>query len=178
MKLYNTDRLNVCQVTNPSDISVAVLPGILTASVTKELPAHWQPVMDQQSSLNWIAERLSEGKLYSVNELASGCLIGFLFLHELSINEELDFKSRNLSKNLSQVHIGYLLSENYWRRGFASELIDGLVKFYQQSNKVLRLVGGVERANVGSSKILEKSGFKIFESRDETVFYHYQFERL
>lgn len=54
------------------------------------------------------------------------------------------------------LHIGYLLGESYWAKGYGSELIKGLVDWAYSDKHIRSLVGGVEINNTGSIKVMQK----------------------
>ncbi len=56
------------------------------------------------------------------------------------------------------MRLGYLLAERAWGKGIASELIRGLVEWCRKSG-IASIVGGVERNNIASRRVLEKNGF-------------------
>lgn len=60
---------------------------------------------------------------------------------------------------MSLLSDAYLLAEAVWGAGVASELIRGFVDWCERNN-VASIVGGVERGNVASRRVLEKNGFE------------------
>ncbi len=96
---------------------------------------------------NWIEELSKESDVYLVNMGQSETLIGLLILvDEPQIEAAL------------KVHIGYLLSQAAWGKGYASELLAGLLK-ETRKNAPMTLIGGVARGNEASAHILRKLGF-------------------
>lgn len=65
------------------------------------------------------------------------------------------------------VHIGYLLAETVWGQGVASELLKGLVEAVENDGPT-RLVGGVGRDNVASSRVLQKASFVLSSDMSTT----------
>ena len=73
-----------------------------------------------------------------------------------------------------EAHIGYLLGERYWGKGYAKELLSALIKWSSQEGSITKLVAGVEGGNIASSSLLRKLGFMEQEGNTETsVFYEY-----
>ena len=66
-------------------------------------------------------------------------------------------------------HIGYLLAEPTWGKGYATELVTGLVEALR-SEAPMTLLGGVDTKNPASARVLEKAGFRLSAelSDDET----------
>ena len=60
--------------------------------------------------------------------------------------------------------IGYVISPNYRRKGYAYEAISNLVKLLLDDLKLDMIIAGCFEDNVASKKMLEKLGF-IFEGR-------------
>ncbi len=56
------------------------------------------------------------------------------------------------------IRLGYLLSESAWGQGLASELVEGFVDWCK-SVEIASIIGGVERDNLLSQRVLEKNGF-------------------
>ena len=78
-------------------------------------------------------------------------------------------------ENDTDAHVGYLLGESYWSKGYATELLKGLIDFIIHENKIKRFIAGVDTNNTVSSKLLHKLGFvKSASENDETDFYEYQ----
>lgn len=114
------------------------LKKILSTKVTTHLPPALQDVTDIDK---WIDERNAESNVFSVTE--SGVCIGLLILAE---------------SEKGQVHLGYLFDEAAWGKGFASELLTGLVAATPEKTTLL---GGVSLENPASARVLEKAGFVI-----------------
>lgn len=106
----------------------------------------------------WLDRMLSESRLLQIRLKESG-LIGFLFIHE--------------DENC-EAHIGYLLAEEYWGIGLASELLPGFLGVASSHSKWRKIVGGVDHANKASAHVLLKLGFTERSSIVPNVsFYEY-----
>ena len=86
---------------------------------------------------------LSDSRLLQVKSQTHE-LIGFLFAYV---------------ENESNVHIGYLLSEEYWGQGLASELLRSFIEEISEIEPWSKLIGGVETSNAASANLLKKLGF-------------------
>lgn len=65
------------------------------------------------------------------------------------------------------IHIGYLLAKSAWGKGLASELVSGLVAEVKHHGPI-KLVGGVDRSNPASARVLQKAGFALAPTQLET----------
>ena len=65
-----------------------------------------------------------------------------------------------LVKNDGNDEIGYRFLEQYWGRGYATEICGGLIK-YCKLIKIKKIVGSVVDKNIASAKILERFHFKV-----------------
>ncbi len=58
------------------------------------------------------------------------------------------------------VRIGYVIAEASWGRGFATELLSGLIDWMRTEPSVRTLTGGVDLTNHASVRVMENSGFR------------------
>jgi len=140
---------------------------ILTAEVTKALPEGWQSINTLSDAQKWIEDRDEESNFLTVELLATNEIIGFVFLYEL-----------NSEENSLGLRFGYLLSESNWGKGFGTELVKGLVKWCETMGTINSISGGVEIDNIGSIRVLEKTGFSrstIDSPSENVIFYERKF---
>jgi RimJ/RimL family protein N-acetyltransferase len=140
---------------------VKVVRELLGSAVTRSLPADWQGDYSKARAKQWIEDRDHEGVTLLARDRLSFLPVGLVILHEISDG------SRSRS-----VRIGYLLAESSWGKGLASELIGGFVE-WSRDNSISSIVGGVERNNVASRRVLEKNGFvhrQASEDQNERFF--------
>ena len=130
----------------------SVIVAILTEPVTHALPASWQGSYTEERANEWIIERDSEGATLLVIEKLSGRAIGLMILFEMQAN---------VSRDMTDVRLGYLLSEDAWGKGFATELVSGFVNWCRGQSSIMSIAGGVERDNQASIRVLEKTGFQL-----------------
>ncbi len=135
---------------------------LLTPAVTNSLPSEWQNITSYEQASNWWQQRIKESCCLSIQLKPNNEIIGFVFLY----NDETQPMQLDL-------HIGYLLGESYWAKGYGSELIKGLVNWAYLDKHIHSLIGGVEVNNIGSMKVLEKNGFSRskLDSPDKNVIF-------
>ncbi len=121
---------------------------LLTPTVLKHLPEALQLSDSENAIERWLEERVAESDLLTVRD-SKGILIGLLILAQLPEQE-----------TLATVHVGYLFSEAAWGRGYATELIAGLIDWYRDTRTSVLIIGGVEKGNAASARVLQKNGFE------------------
>lgn len=161
---FQTSRLIVepwsKHLVNPNTVSAlaAELTPVLTPTVLKHLPpAFW---VESQSSaiVPWIHAREAECDVMTIRERNGGALIGLVILAE--------FVETGVGLT---VQMGYLFQEQSWGKGYATEMLSGLVGMYKTGDHPVDLRGGVELENAASARVLEKVGFQIVaEETDQT----------
>ncbi len=132
-----------------------VVMQILSPAVTQELPPSWQGKYSKERAQAWIKERDAEGSTLLVIEQSTKRPIGLVILHR--------------EPNRKTYRLGYLLKESAWGKGFASELIQGLVDWCGR-NHITSIMGGVTNDNIASKRVLEKSGFVCAPTNYNTGF--------
>lgn len=66
----------------------------------------------------------------------------------------IDWKNKN-------AEIGYWLGKKYWGRGLTTEAVKLALKFAFENLKLHRIYARLFEENIGSRRVLEKSGFKL-----------------
>jgi RimJ/RimL family protein N-acetyltransferase len=67
-----------------------------------------------------------------------------------------------------------LLAEKHWGKGLASEFLRGFIQEAVRSKALEKLVGGVDRSNIASAKLLQKLGFEArADDGSDVIFYAY-----
>lgn len=161
---FKTTRLDVFEVAADEPVLdlAAILesiPQILTSPVVENLPPYFHGVDSIDAAKVWLHKMLSESRLLKI-QLQGGPLIGFLFIH---------------LENGSQAHIGYLLAEEYWGKGLASELLQEFISVTANRQEWSEIVGGVDPSNLASAHVLKKLGFiESVNDESDVVFYEYR----
>ncbi|MCV6594962.1 MAG: GNAT family N-acetyltransferase [Silicimonas sp.] len=140
--IFQTERLVLRSLEAMRGALVAALPRLLTPEVLAPLPPSlaFPPGADPAA---WVAARAAEAEVLVVMERAEDAVIGLVLLAR---------------HGGDVVHLGYLLGSDAWGRGLASEMLGGLVAWFEAQGPVT-LVGGVVRGNLASGRVLEKAGF-------------------
>lgn len=164
---FETKRLRVTEVSG--DLSLTErsvlseqIPKILTPLVVENLPPYFHSITSCELARALLDRMLLESRLLQVKSEAQE-LIGFLFAYV---------------ENESDAHIGYLLSEEYWGKGLASELLTNFIEEIAKTESWSKLVGGVETPNFASANLLKKLGFVEQPVNESGVsFYEYTIPR-
>ena len=139
---------------------------ILSSEVVADLPPSWQQIDSLTRAESWLAELLAASELRVIAEAASGEPIGFMVLHRADPAYHV-------------WHLGYVLGQPHWGKGYATELLGGLVSNLKSSEPLTHfntsLLAGVEEENVASIKVLEKCGFHRLDKQRQgsTLFYEF-----
>jgi RimJ/RimL family protein N-acetyltransferase len=159
---YQTSRLSLEEVSSKTPVNATLVSTIeiLTPKVVENLPAYFQNINSISEAHDWFQKMVSDSRLFMVTSKGTNTIIGFVFVYV---------------GNNKEAHIGYLLGESYWGKGYATELLSGLIDFIKQENKIKRLIAGVTSNNIVSSKVLLKIGFvESTIENNETIIYEYQ----
>ncbi|MBD3238708.1 MAG: GNAT family N-acetyltransferase [Candidatus Moranbacteria bacterium] len=68
---------------------------------------------------------------------------------------------RSLNFELKKAEVGYWLGKDYWGKGIAKEALGLILKFAFFNLKLNRVYAEVKSKNLSSSKLLERSNFKL-----------------
>lgn len=155
MPIFTTERLAVHRwraVIGP-DPAVA-LGGLITPANAATLPPEWSAIPDDADA--WMEVRDAEGAVFMAVD-ADGAPMALL-VTDLLVGGPMP----------EEVRVGYVVAEAVAGRGLATELVDGFAA-WAAGRGVQRLVAGLNPANVGSRRALEKAGFEP-ASADGSVF--------
>lgn len=152
---FRTERLSVelwDQTKDCSRVQSALesdLQHVLTTSALS--PSSHSPQLPQPgfSFETWLDFAGGKGQTLLAYMNAKGPLIGALLL----------VPSRN-HLNVSELHISFLILKKMWGQGLATELVKGLVAT-GKNGEAMRLVASVDRHNLASFRVLQKSGFYV-----------------
>ena len=126
---------------------------ILTPEVVSQLPPYFSGIDSRESAQAWFERMLDESLLFLVYQTELQQLIGFSFIYLEQTNEG--------QKN---AHLGYLLAQGSWGKGFASELVSHLIAHIKTRDLADTLIAGVDESNLASISLLKKLDFSQGES--------------
>lgn len=106
----------------------------------------YQEFLEKKIRLNKI-----QASFWTVRSKAEGTFIGTINLNQFA--------------QTGLIHIGCHLSRNFWQQGYASELMEALLKYGFEERKLRCIHGVFEKENTVSQRLLEKLGFRPYESR-------------
>ncbi|MBT2131429.1 GNAT family N-acetyltransferase [Aliiroseovarius lamellibrachiae] len=118
---------------------------ILTSTVLAHLPPSLQ--VEKGRISNWVTDRAKESEVFVIKSEKSGDLLGLMLLVA-----QMD------EGKPPHIHLGYLLAEPAWGRGYATEVIRGLVAALTPLGP-FDVMGGVGVDNPASAKVLTRAGF-------------------
>ena len=93
---------------NQKDELAVAVAAMLTEPVTRPLPATWQGSYTIERAQEWVDERVDEGTLVLVVERSTDRLVGLVISTDVHEGE---------------VHLGYIVAEDMWGRGIASQTV-------------------------------------------------------
>ncbi|MDP4095354.1 GNAT family N-acetyltransferase [Paenibacillus sp. P96] len=67
----------------------------------------------------------------------------------------------NFDKEANHAEIGYVLHKEHWGKGYGTEAVGLMSEFAFESLQLHKLYASVVDANIGSARILEKSGYAL-----------------
>ncbi len=84
-----------------------------------------------------------------------------------------DAKFKGEPDETGTVEIGYGTYPAFRRLGYMTEMVTGLARWASGQPGVLRIVADTDVENVASQKVLEKSGFRLFDRVEEMLWWEY-----
>ena len=129
---------------------VEELAPVLTPSVLRHLPVSLQISDGPDTIASWARAREAESNVLTIRNKETSALLGLVFLAE-----------DHGAKGGLAIHLGYLLAEYAWNKGYATEVLLGLVEWLGEQSRAVVLLGGVEKDNAASARVLVKAGFEI-----------------
>lgn len=145
---FKTERLIVepwdkDELADPNSNLLNQVQDILDAEVTAFLPDHL--MYTEKTNVSEWCQAFDKGAYISTVGTLDNALVGLLTLrHSVS----------------DPMHLGYIFGKNSWGKGFATELVKGLID-HLRGNKYKGVVhAGVTHGNPASVRVLQKVGFE------------------
>ena len=120
---------------------------MLTSKITRYLPLSMQFSVGHDSISKWISDLASEAQVLCIHGRDTGKLVGLIIL-----------AADLIEGVIPTVQLGYFLGEKDWGKGYATEIVKALIAAFENEPR-MKLVAGVDRSNIASARVLEKSGF-------------------
>lgn len=125
------------------------LSAILTPKVLEGFPEPLHLIKDADAVSLWIEDRAAECEVLTIRSQRDKGLVGLLITAPFP----------EADKTVT-IHLGYLIGEAHWGKGFASELVKGFIDLHRRLGTRGQLRGGVVPTNVASIRVMEKAGFE------------------
>ncbi len=130
---------------------------LLTDEVTEWLPPDWHKIDSIERAKSWIDDlERDDGTVLIAKESSNNAFVGILILSTMR-----QIESEN-------THIGYLILQSRQGEGFATELVKGFVDWASSRPEIESIFAGVAEAHIASRAVLEKSGFSLINSDDQS----------
>ena len=146
--------------------------GILLGS---EVPQGWPPGEYDEGAQRYFLERLSQGGADVVG------WYGWYVLVRRGSHEAGPLIAAGgflgPPHETGEVEIGYSVHQAWQGKGYATELVGGLVKYAFEDTRVQRIVAHTTRQNLASCRVLERLGFCDSGFRSEPLTIQYQLRR-
>lgn len=159
-----SERLVIETIQSHTDVTNCELTELVTTKSTEYLPPSWSQMVARGEQNRWLDERLAESTVLKISLRGEQKVIGLMFLFGLSLT----------SVN-NEVRLGYIVSEAYWGKGYASEILAALIHHLKGLGSVKTLTGGVAPENIGSVKVMTNNGFELLSQEGSSAFYQYRF---
>ena len=117
--------------------------------------AGWLPHENREKSLMILNMFIEEKKTFAI--VYSGKVIGSLGIEEYDESELPEFENKKGRE------IGYVLSKDYWGRGYMPEAVSEVIRYCFEDLKLNFLVCGHFVDNDQSRRVQEKCGFKHYK---------------
>lgn len=117
--------------------------------------AGWLPHENREKSLMILNMFIEEKKTFAI--VYNGKVIGSLGIEEYDESELPEFENKKARE------IGYVLSKDYWGRGYMPEAVREVIRYCFEDLKLNFLVCGHFVDNDQSRRVQEKCGFKHYK---------------
>jgi ribosomal-protein-alanine N-acetyltransferase len=134
-----------------------------------EIMRHIGGARDRQTSLQWLKDDISHFEkhgfcLASVFEKSTENFIGRAGIVYFDYDD-----------TQTEIEIGYELKKEYWNKGYATELVLGIIKWGFTHLNLSRLVAVCRPENIASQHVVKKSGLRFEKEliiRDSNFYFY------
>ena len=113
---------------------------------------------------------LEETRTYVKNTFSKGQLLDFTVVFEKDKNELIGYAGifpYSFNGQGNEYEFGYILKQEAWGKGYASELSIGQIEMLKKSFEDVLIVATAHPENLASKRVLEKVGMKIVDASVE-----------
>jgi len=93
---------------------------------------------------------------------AQDSIFGYFKIYDAEGTYMGDGKMEWNNRNRTQLEIGYILKEDYWGKGYGTQICMELLALAQKYAPTTAIIGIIDPANAASRRLLEKFGFTSF----------------
>jgi len=86
------------------------------------------------------------------------------FIVKNKLNEELVGVAKLVETDTRQAEVGYMLLPEHWGKGYASEMVECMIRLASEQQTTDELIGIVDPENTASIRVLTKFGFQLYET--------------
>ncbi len=137
---------------NYGDIEL-IHKGLSNPEITKFYGVHFETMEDTQEQMEWYQNLITKEKgiWWKLSTTESGEFIGAVGFNDWDREE-------------NSAEIGCWLLKDFWGKGFGSEALERAMQFGINEMKLEKILGFIDSENTGIKKVLEKIGFKHFDT--------------
>jgi len=132
------------ELADPNSNLLNQVQDILDAEVTAFLPDHL--MYTEKTNVSEWCQAFDKGASISTVRALDNSLVGLLTLRQSD-----------------PMHLGYIFGKNSWGKGFATELVKGLVDHLRRNKYNGVVHAGVTHGNPASVRVLQKVGFDAIQ---------------
>ncbi|MBA5793575.1 GNAT family N-acetyltransferase [Flavobacterium sp. xlx-214] len=111
---------------------------------------------------NWTKEQL----LFKIQKLFTDELFG---IHAIQLAESKEiigeFSVFKIAEETDKVEIGYIINDQYWNKGYATDLLKGFLTSQQNQNTIKTVIARVDSENKASIHICKSLGFILTDTK-------------
>lgn len=159
IKVHSTERLDLI-ASNLELITAELCSNIeLEKLINAKVSQNWPPGEYNRNAQEYFRDQFA---LYG-NELTGW--LGWYAVKRALRNKPAELIAAagffGLPDEYGDVEIGYSVEDQYQGKGYATEIVDALVKIAANDKRVKRVIARTSDNNKASVKVLEKAGFRI-----------------
>lgn len=119
--------------------------------------AGWNPYTDKDSAKNYLEKAMKRPFQFAIVLKEKSKVIGCIEI------ENCDREKFGIAKDNDIKEIGAVLNSDYWNKGYMTEAMQEIIKYCFEQLKLKEVYACNASLNIGSKRIQEKSGMKIFK---------------